>query len=217
MLALALMLAAPAEARPVVVEMFTSQACSSCPPADALLQKLAAEPGILALSFNVTYWNGPAWTDTDSLQAATDLQYWYADVGHNSEVYTPEAVVDGAVQLVGSDADNIAAAIAAAKTAPAGDVPINILPGMPLGLTVGRGSGAATVWLYGYDALHQTRIGGGENGGAVITEVNVVRSITRLGAWRGDAESFTIPPVAGGHLAVVLQGKEGAILGAAAR
>ena len=100
-----MLLAAPAQARPVVVEMFTSQACSDCPPADALLGKLAAQPGILALSFDVTYWNSAAWNDPYALPGAATRQDWYAGLRHSTEVYTPEAVVDGTNQFVGSDRD----------------------------------------------------------------------------------------------------------------
>ncbi len=80
-----LLLALPAQARPVVVEMFTSLACSSCTPADNLLASLAKNPGILPLSFNVTYWNSPAFTDPYALKGATDRQTWYAGLRHGSE------------------------------------------------------------------------------------------------------------------------------------
>ncbi len=214
LLAALLLLAAPAaQARPVVVELFTSQACSSCPPADALLATYAKNPNVLPLSFNVTYWNSPAWTDKDSLQAATERQGWYAGRAGSQDVYTPQAVVDGTVQLAGSDAPKLAAAIAAAQSVPAENVPVSVKGGAMVTLSIGAGTGSANVLLLGFDAKHVTRIGGGENGGALLTEVNVVRSITSIGPWTGEAMAMTMSRPAGQHMAVLLQTSTGAILG----
>jgi hypothetical protein len=205
-------LAAP---RPVLVEMFTSQSCSSCPPANALLLALAHQPGlnILPLSFDVTYWNDLGWHDSDSLDAATARQYWYASLSGSSEVYTPEAVVDGTAQMVGSNRAAVTAAIAAANTA--GGVPVDITPGQTLTITIGAGHGAAQVMLFGYDPLHNTQVGGGENNGVMVTEVNVVRSITTLGNWQGAALTLHVPRPAGVHMAVILQTRTGDVLGVA--
>jgi hypothetical protein len=211
-----LLLAAPALARPVVVELFTSQACSSCPPADELLASLAgSDKNILPLSFNVTYWNSPAWQDKDSLQMATDRQIWYAGLAHTQQVYTPEAVVDGGAGLVGSDRDAVTSAITAAQAAPAGDVPININGKAMVTISVPAGAGGANVLVFGYDSKHKTKIGGGENGGATLTEINVVRSETNLGPWIGPSLSFTISRPAGEHVAVLLQADDGKIYGGA--
>ncbi len=206
-----------AQARPVVVELFTSQACSSCPPADVLLGQLkAGDAGILPLSFNVTYWNGPAWMDKDSLTAATDRQTWYAGLQHSDTVYTPEAVVDGGAAMVGSNRPQLLAAIAAAKAASGLGVPVSIDGGQMITVHVGNGTAtqAETIWLFGYDGMHTTRIGGGENGGATLTEVNVVRSITSLGAWSGINATYNISRPAGEHMAVVVQGADGKVDGA---
>jgi hypothetical protein len=212
--ALLLLSSAPvAQARPVVVELFTSQACSSCPPADALLARLAKSMDILPLSFSVTYWNSPAWTDSDSLQGATDRQNWYASLAGSQDVYTPEAVVDGTAQMVGSDAEKVTAAIAVAKASLAGDVPVSVKGGATISISIGAGSGNANVLLFGYDSQHSTRTGGGENDGATITEVNVVRSITSLGPWTGQQMSMSMSRPAGDHIAVLLQASNGAILG----
>ncbi len=215
--AAAILLGTAAQARPVVVELFTSQACSSCPPADALLQTLhATDADILPLSFNVTYWNGPAWTDPYSLAAANDRQSWYVGLQHGDTVYTPEAVVDGGAQLVGSNQGGVSDAIAQAKAAPAGDVRVTVTNGTAVVVAVGTGAAVpARVWLFGYDSLHTTQVGGGENGGALLTEINVVRSITPLGGWAGAARRFTAARPAGQHLTVLLQRDDGAILGAA--
>jgi hypothetical protein len=214
-LAALVLLATPAQARPVVVEMFTSQACSSCPPADALLGRIATMPGILALSFNVTYWNGPAWHDAYALAGATARQNWYAGLHGSQDVYTPEAVVDGTATMVGSDRDKVDAAIAAAKAAPAGDTAIGISGGKNITISIGAGAPGAEIWVFGYDGMHTTRIGGGENGGATLSEVNIVRSITDLGRSDGMKTGFTLARPAGEHLAVLLQAPNGAVLGAA--
>ncbi|MDE1895459.1 MAG: DUF1223 domain-containing protein [Rhodospirillales bacterium] len=210
-----LLAAPPALARPVLVEMFTSQSCSSCPPANALLQRLKAQDhDILPLSFDVTYWNDLGWKDTDSLSAATKRQYWYASLRNSTEVYTPEAVVDGKAQFVGSNESEMRAAIAAAKAAPAGDVPIGIARNADrLALSVGTGKGAGSVLLLGYDNIRRTGVKAGENGGATITEVNVVRAMVPLGSWHGAALTFQVHRPAGQHVAVILQAMSGEILG----
>jgi hypothetical protein len=208
--------AVPARARPVVVEMFTSQACSDCPPADALLGKLAAQPGILALSFDVAYWNSAAWNDAYALPGAATRQNWYAALHHSQEVYTPEAVVDGTSQLVGSDRAKMTAAIAAARAAPAGDTAMTIGGGQTVKIGIGPGAAGARIWLFGYDPAHTTHIGGGENGGITLTQVNIVRSMTDLGTWNGRQTALTVARPAGRHLAVLLQNADGAVVGAAA-
>ncbi|OYV49418.1 MAG: hypothetical protein B7Z77_08085 [Acidocella sp. 20-58-15] len=217
LLLLGLMATAPAQARPVVVELFTSEACSSCPPAEALLAELKkSDTGILPLSFHVTYWNGPAWTDAYALTGATERQSWYAGLHHSDEVYTPEAVVDGTTQMVGSRRNEVVGAIASAKAA-ATDVPVSISGGTMITIHIAQGTGpGAKIWLFGFDPDHTTKIGGGENGGATLHEVNVVRSITPLGTWSGAMMNYTMPHPAGTHIAVLLQADNGQILGAAA-
>jgi hypothetical protein len=204
-----------AQARPVVVELFTSEACSSCPPAEALLARLQkTNPDILPLSFHVTYWNGPAWTDKYSLVGATDRQSWYVGLKNTDQVYTPEAVVDGTAQMVGSNEPDVTSAIANANTA--NPVPVSVTGGPMLTIHIGNGGGAgAKLWLFGFDAAHDTPVGGGENSGVTIHEVNVVRSITPLGAWTGIASTYTMPRLVGDHAAVLLQTDSGQILGAA--
>jgi hypothetical protein len=210
------MTALPAQARPVVVELFTSEACSSCPPAEALLAELKQDPNILALAFHVTYWNGPAWTDQYSLPDATGRQSFYAGVQHSQDVYTPEAVVDGMSGMVGSNRAAVTSAIQAAAAAQPPAVPVRISGGAMVTISIGAGSGEGTIWLFGFDGAHTSQIGGGENGGATLKEVNVVRSITSLGGWTGAGMTYTIPKPAGEHVAVLLQQADGVVLGAAA-
>jgi len=203
--------------RSVVVELFTSQGCSDCPPADALLRHVkATDPGVLALDLHVTYWDNAAWTDPFSLQAATDLQNHYASLRGSREVYTPEAVVDGKTQFVGSDKATMIAAIAEARAALARDVatPVSLSTAIrQVSVHVGSRSGVATVWLFGFDPERTTKVQGGENGGTALTEVNVVRSITRLGSWNGQHLEWSIPIPAGTKFAALVQRSDGTILG----
>jgi hypothetical protein len=210
---------ASAAPRPVVVELFTSQGCSDCPPADALLRHVkATDPGVLALDLHVTYWDNAAWTDPFSLQAATDLQNHYASLRGGTEVYTPEAVVDGKAQFVGSDKATMIAAVAQARAAIARDgtapVSVSTADGQ-VSVHVGSGTGVATVWLFGFDPERTTKVQGGENGGTTLTEVNVVRSITGLGPWNGQPLERTIRTPAGKKFAALVQRSDGMILSAA--
>lgn len=206
--------------RPVVVQLFTSLGCSDCPPADALLARISErEHDVLALDLHVTYWNNASWADPYSLAGADQLQNAYAALQHESEVYTPEAVVDGRQHFIGSDARAMAAALARARawiaTAPVIPAFIHSAP-RQLTITIGSGAGAGTIWLFGLDPVRRTSVAGGENAGATISEVNVVRSITRLGDWRGRSLRLQTPPPAGARFAVILQKADGTILGAAA-
>lgn len=208
-----------AASRPVVVELFTSQGCSDCPPADALLRHVkATDPDVLALDLHVTYWDNAAWKDPFSLQSATDLQDLYASLRVSTEVYTPEAVVDGTAQFVGSDETKMTAAIMQAKAAIAkdGEIPVSVTAtGGQVSVHVGPGRGAATVWLFGFDPERTTTVRGGENGGATLTEVNVVRSITRIGSWNGQPLQRGISVPAGTRFAALVQRSDGTILGVA--
>lgn len=210
---------AAAAPRPVVVELFTSQGCSDCPPADALLRHVkATDPGVLALDLHVTYWDNAAWKDPFSLQAATDLQDHYATLRDSTEVYTPEAVVDGTSQFVGSDQSKMTNAISEAKAviAKSPAIPVTVAAsGGNVSIDVGSGQGAATVWLFGFDPERTTTVRGGENGGATLAEVNVVRSITKIGDWNGQPVQRQIAVPAGTKFAVVIQRPDGTILGAA--
>ena len=211
-----LLLASPAMAArlPVVVELFTSQACSSCPPADALLRRLAAaDPGLLALDLHVTYWNGAAYRDPYALAAATARQNWYAGLAGATEVYTPEAVVDGAVSLVGSNARALRAAIARARGRDGIAVTVAAAT-RRITVRLGAGTGSGQVVLFGYDPAHTTKVGGGENAGATLTEIDVVRSITRIGDWHGAARTLVVPRPAGARFAVLVQAADGTLLGA---
>jgi hypothetical protein len=207
-----------AAGNPLVLELFTSQGCSSCPPADRYLGALKrARPDVLVLDFHIDYWDNLGWKDPFSLPAATARQQAY-DSLLGSEVYTPQLVIGGTRQAVGSDEDAVAAAISQAFQDRAA------LPPVPLGLSahgssltvdVAVGSGSAQLWLVGYDDRHTTAIGRGENGGLTESEVDIVRSIRPIAAWSGGALHLEVARPLGQRVAVLLQQADGRIRAAA--
>ena len=220
--ALLLAVAAPVRApaamrRPIVIELFTSQGCSSCPPADALLRELARDPAeYLALGFHVTYWNELGWRDPFSLPAATQRQRGYQRISGVGSVYTPQMVIDGTADVIGSDRAGVARARAAAAAAMRAGPALTVAQEAgQLSIGVGAGMGQGRLWLVGYDPRRRTAIGRGENAGQVETEANVVRAIDDLGAWTGDALALHVRMPAGAQAAVLLQAPDGAIIGAA--
>jgi hypothetical protein len=224
LLSSAVIAAAPALAaeRPVLVELFTSQGCSSCPPADALLGELAGRDDVLPLGFHVDYWDRLGWKDPYASAAATRRQRRYAGLLDSATVYTPQMVIDGSTEMVGSDRAGVLQAIAAARAA-ALFVPVDLAIDQDgLRVTVAAGGAEtrhATVWLVGFDRHHLTQVGAGENGGRSLAEWNIVRSLEPLGDWQGAAYATTIPAakLAGyERVAVLLQETGGRIIGAAA-
>ncbi len=215
---LALFLAAPASAqpseRPIVIELFTSQGCSSCPPADALLQRLDREPGIIAISRPVTYWDRLGWKDTLALPANTALQRAYAARKlPGAGVYTPGAIVQGRYGAVGSNERKLRALIASARKAADGPA-LTVTSGQ---LKVASGTGRGTLQLLKLRPAADVAIGTGENGGRRIRYTNVLTSVTTLGEWRGAELTLSLPRDArsAGAAAVILRdGAEGPILAA---
>ena len=174
---LAAAVAVAGDGRPAVVELYTSQGCSSCPPADALLGDLARRKDVLAFAFHVDYWDELGWRDRFELPAATLRQRQYARQLGSASVYTPQMVVEGTADVVGGDAAGVARLIAA----PRASVPVQIsVSGGELLVSVAAASGmpAAEVTLLSYLPQAQTAIGRGENAGRVLREYNIVRSCT---------------------------------------
>lgn len=206
-----------AQGTPVVVELFTSQGCSSCPPADAFLTDLARQRrDLLPLAFHVTYWDDLGWKDPYSLEAATDRQRAYARNLGDDQVYTPEMVVDGARGFVGSHRDQGLDAIARAVRDDTPRVPLRLVrDGGRLVISAGGGAGSARVLLVGFDPEHRTPVGRGENGGRTLVESNIVRSLTVAGTWTGSAIELRQAIPAGEQFAALLQADDGRILGAA--
>ncbi|NEU12905.1 DUF1223 domain-containing protein [Methylobacterium sp. BTF04] len=201
--------------RPVVVELFTSQGCSSCPPAEALLGEYAGRADVLPLGFHVTYWDDLGWKDTFSFEGATERQSTYASrLGAGN--FTPQMVIDGQTSVVGSRRGEAASAIARAAAHGAGSTDVAITRrGGQVNVKVGSGSGSARVLLVGFDRRHQTAIPRGENSGRTVAQANVVRSIRSLGTWNGSALQLSEAAPAGEDAAVILQQADGRIVGAA--
>ncbi|HTC17941.1 MAG TPA: DUF1223 domain-containing protein [Stellaceae bacterium] len=212
---------------PVVVELFTSQGCNSCPPADEFLGELAKRPDILALAFHVDYWNYIGWTDPFGKPWATGRQRDYQESMHLRYVYTPEMVVNGAAEGVGSDKGAIEALISAAqaKPAPHPTLALHWLADGSLAVDVGEGQSPpdmpAAIWLVGFDQPHSTPVLRGENSGKTLTDYQAVRSYRRIGAWAGWSMEVIVPPdqakaLGDGGVAVLLQAQgTGPILTAA--
>jgi hypothetical protein len=201
-----------ADSRPVVVELFTSQGCSSCPPADRLLGELARRADVLALGFHISYWDNLGWKDPLSSQASTDRQRAYARQ-FGGRVYTPQIVVEGSREAVGSDRAAVFAALREAQ--PTANAPISFAADRRAVL-IGQGSGAGEVLLARFVQRRATQVGAGENAGRTLEDANGVETLTSLGAWNGTPATFPIePPAPGKGVAVLVQAPDGKILGAA--
>jgi hypothetical protein len=183
-----------------VIELFTSQGCSSCPPADQLLQQLSKRPDVLALSLPVTYWDYLGWRDTLARPEYTQRQRSYASVRGDGEVYTPQAVVNGLKGCVGSDLSAIESAVKSTTS---------IVSKEAVSLSVRRENGRLIVEIGGAapTSRHKTGmlfvaavarsmtvpIGRGENAGRTVTYTNVVRKLIEAGEWQGAPTSFAVP------------------------
>ena len=187
-----------ATTQPVVLELFTSQGCSSCPPADALLGEMTRRPGVIGLAWHVDYWNSLGWRDPYARPEWTTRQRDYARY-LDGEVYTPALVVNGATLMVGSDRAAVDQAINRAAP-PAVAVSLRR---SATGLTAEIGATGVSVTgrLISYDPSQVTRIGAGENGGRQLTEYRVVRDAVVLTTL---ASRMELPPVAAGRGAVLL-------------
>ena len=201
---------------PVVVELFTSQGCSSCLSADAYFGELAKRPDVIALGFHVDYWNYIGWDDPFAKPWATGRQREYQDSFKTRFVYTPQVVVDGAAEAAGSDDEKCDALIGAAQTkaAPRPTLALHWRADGALAVDVGSGqspaSQPATLWLIGYDSTQTTQVLRGENEGRTITDVHPVRSYSALGKWAGWSAEFIVPAakvktLGNGGIAVLLQ------------
>ncbi len=186
--------------RPVVVELFTSQGCSSCPPADALLNEMIRDqPRLIALTLPVDYWDYIGWKDTLASPAFTARQKAYAATRSDHHIYTPQAVVNGVSHVVGSDRAELEAA-ASATFGKQGVLSVS-LSAQPDDRGLQVDAGAATqgapregaVWLYQVARERKVTIGRGENSGHTVTYSNVVRQIRKVGDWTGQPVRFAIP------------------------
>jgi hypothetical protein len=191
--------AARHHARPVVVELFTSQGCSACAAADKLVDQLADDKGVLALTFAVDYWDYLGWSDTFAKPEFSARQKAYEQELALHDLYTPQIVVDGRGQVAGAETKGVEALIRRAER--------DHTPGPRMRfqrhgrLVVGwapRPPGGADVWLVRYDpSVRQVTVKRGENRGQTIRERNVVRQLVRLGGWSGHEKSYAIPAADG--------------------
>ncbi len=203
----------------VVVELYTSQGCSSCPAADAFLgELLAMRSDILGLEFHVDYWDNLGWKDSFSSAESTARQRAYAKALGLTYVYTPQMVIQGTLQATGSDRETIQDQIGDARKLPRIDVELT-RNDKALQITLGKISHPvkADVFMVVFDKEHTTKVKRGENRGETITNRNVVRTLKRIGSWRGNAANLsTTLDENGDACAVIVQSRDsGTILGAA--
>jgi hypothetical protein len=181
----------------VVIELFTSQGCSSCPPADELLGELARRPEIVALTLPVDYWDYLGWKDTLAQPAFTARQRAYASARNDKQVYTPQVVVNGVKPIVGSDRGKIEGLVAKWVNDGSLPAPVSIEETASIvTVEVGSSAGAAVsaeVWLLPVAKAREVAIGRGENKGRTVTYSNVVRAIVKLGDWSGQPARFEVP------------------------
>jgi hypothetical protein len=191
----------PAHADPrAVVELFTSQGCSSCPPADKIIGELAKDPSVIALSMPIDYWDYLGWKDTLADARFSARQKAYSQMRGDREVYTPQVVVNGSVHVIGSDRAGIESAIGRTRKADSVmSVPVTMaLAGKQITVSVAASSkGPAAmhgeVWICSISKAIPISIGRGENHGREITYHNVVRNLLKVGDWNGSSGSWTVP------------------------
>ncbi len=209
-----------AQSRPAVVELFTSEGCSSCPPAEAYVGELARRSDVLALTFHVDYWDDLGWRDPFALPESVERQRAYAKALRLSSIYTPQVVVDGHENCVGSDRNSIGRALMQQRS------------GVALALTVREGEvlvdlgareniASSDVVLVAYRRMAVSHIGRGENAGRTVEEYNIVRKFHSLGRWDGRPRQYRLRvdalPVDATDVAVLVQPLgQAPIIGAAA-
>ena len=203
-----------------VAELFTSQGCSSCPPADKVWNDLAARDDVLALTLPVDYWDYLGWKDTLAKPSHTQRQRGYARSLHARYIYTPQSVINGEIDVVGSRRGEVLNAIDKGTLLDAG-----------ISLDINTGGGAihvsaeprggktqtGTVWLVVFQPTETVAIGRGENAGRTVVYSNIVRDMRPLGKWRGRSETYKTPlgKLAGSNLrcAVIIQSEDGGVPG----
>jgi hypothetical protein len=211
---------APTVARPLVIELFTAQGCSSCPPAEAVLGTLATRADVLALAFHVDYWDSIGWKDRFSLPTSVARQNQYVRTLQLSSAYTPQFVIDGREDLNKAGSGEIQRLLGATRVS----APVTIQnSGQEIKVSMGAatGLGECDVDLIAYQSEASTPVSRGENANRVLHEFNIVRSFRRLGDWRGTPVDWKVPvndlPAGTDHLAVLVQRRgQSDIIGAVA-
>jgi hypothetical protein len=202
---------------PVVVELFQSQGCSDCPPAQENLNGLADRPDVLALSYGVTYWDYLGWKDSFASPQFTERQREYSAHNHDAGVATPQYWINGRQTVLGANPRRVSQLID--QGAPSGGPSLTVVDS---NLSIGSGvapQGGADIWLVRYDPRTiQVAIRAGENGGRTIPHRDMVRQFVRIGRWSGQAQQIALPAagIEGLKSAVLVQaGPGGPILAAA--
>ena len=189
----------PVHADPrAVVELFTSQACSSCPPADKIIGELAKDPNVIAMSMPIDYWDYLGWKDTLADARFSARQRAYSKVRGDRDVYTPQVIVNGSTQVIGSNRTGIENAIKETGKNGVMSVPVTLtLSGKEISVSVAASMAPAVahgeVWLCSISKAVPISIGRGENRGMEVTYHNVVRNLLKVGDWNGSPESWTVP------------------------
>jgi len=208
----------PAFGSPVVVELYQSQGCSSCPPANANLNAIADRPDVIPLSFAVTYWDQLGWKDTFARPQFTARQWDYARNAGRGQVATPQMVINGGRQtIVGNNQQQLEAAIAGARHTGGPQI---TLTGGRISIGAAGNSRPSTVWVVRFDPrVNNVPIGAGENGGRTLPHRNIVRQLQAVGTWSGKGASFPVPasPSPVYRTAVLVQAGKGGPIVAAAR
>ena len=213
-----------AEPIDVVVELFSSQGCNSCPPADRLFSELRGMPGVLALTFHVDYWDYLGWKDTLASSEFSQRQYDYAKARGDMDVFTPQMIVNGEKQMVGSQRSEVMAVLGQSRQS-RWPVAVSIADGgREIAVDVGAGEVGEEGTLWVMPVLEQTtvKIEKGEMSGREVSYVNVVRKLVPAAMWTGKTARIVLPkdglltPDANGCVALLQRGKVGPILGCAA-
>jgi len=194
---------------PTVIELFTSQGCSSCPPANANLIELSKDPNILTLSFSVTYWDYLGWKDSFGRADYTERQVSYEPALHQSGPFTPQMVINGALSTVGYDVRDIRSAIRQTGALKGPEIRVE---GDHINLPEASShSGPFDIWFVSFEPkVLEVAVKRGENSGATLPHASVVRNLVHLGRWNGAAASFQLPPTDTGlRRAILLQQTDG--------
>lgn len=186
--------------RPAIVELFTSQGCSSCPPADAFMMEVRAMKDVVALTYNVDYWDYRGWRDTLASPENSKRQYKYAKARGDMDVYTPQMIIDGAAHVVGSQKSAVIAAIKHSLSSPPPMwIPVSIRANdAEFQITVDQAppdtpTPTASLWFVSVAPQVPVEIEKGENAGQKIVYLNVVRKLVPVGMWHGERTTLALP------------------------
>ena len=212
-----------APTQPIIVELFTSQGCSSCPPADRFAAELKKRPGVTVVSLNVDYWDYLGWNDTLAKPEYSKRQMDYAHSRGDNDVYTPQMVINGAVHVVGSNKASVENAISTAQNKASGlQIKMKATEKeLIVELPKGDAGSEATLWLMAVAPVVNVKIERGENSGKTIDYHNVVRNLVPAGMWDGTETTLKLPrkgimtPDCSSCIALLQQGKVGPVLGMA--